>query len=138
MPIKYKVLNNGNLVIVQWVGDVSFSEMIEHNEILLQDSSIVPGATVLTDTTKADAVNLEISRIHELVEIHQRPDNLTSISRYAVLVSTESLEFANAVAEEAEKVGVSIIVFASIDVAALWVGLETSQIIEALTELSKR
>ena len=136
MPIKYKVLNNGNLVIIEWRGDISFDEIIEHNKTMLQDTTIVPGATALTDTTKATAVDLEISRIGELVEIHRRPDNPTSIDRYAVLISTENLEFANAVAKEGEKIGVNIVVFSSIDVAAVWVGVDPSVIIQALTELS--
>jgi hypothetical protein len=137
MPIKYAVLNNGNLVIIQWVGKVTAAELLEHNETLIQDTSITPGATALTDTTKGTPVDVDIPSILKAIETHQRTDNPTNISRYAMLVATESLELATAAMNAGEKIGINIIVFASIDVAAVWVGVDPSVIIQTLAELSK-
>ena len=135
MPIKIAVLNNGNVVINHWIGDVTFDDLLEHDRKMLQDPSIVPGATVLTDTTKANAIDFEIDRIPEFIDIMKDPENKTAIARFGLLVATENLEVANAFADATEKIGVPLVIFSSIDVAAVWVGVEPSVLIRTLTEL---
>jgi hypothetical protein len=53
MPVRYIVLNNGNLVTERRVGKISHAEVIDHERRQLNDISIKRGASILADTREA-------------------------------------------------------------------------------------
>jgi hypothetical protein len=125
MPVKYIVLNKGKLVIERWVGTISHAELIEHERNQLNDTSIARGAIALADARQALFPETTLDGIRELAELHTKPENKTSISSYALLVTTETWPQAKILEKEAEEVGVMIITFDSPDVACTWLGIDT-------------
>jgi hypothetical protein len=123
VPNNYVVLDEGDLVLERWSGDVSIDEMVSHENDQLQDERINRGASVLADCTQASLV-LSPDQIEVLTAPHANPLKKTSISRYALLLSDESFDTASLVARQVKKYGMTVIAFNSLDIACCWLGID--------------
>ena len=134
MAVRYIVLDGGRVVIEKWVGKVSHAELINHEKEQLNDQSIAPGAIAIADGRQA-VFQTTLDRVHELTDVHADPNNKTSISRYALLVGSDTLERVKAFEAEAKKHGVTIITFNVLDTACTWLGLDAKKILEDIESI---
>ncbi len=134
MAVRYIVLDGGRVVIEKWAGKVSHAELINHEKEQLNDQSIAPGAIAIADGRQA-VFQTTLDRVHELADVHADPNNKTSISRYALVVSSDTWEQAKVFEAEAKKHGVTIITFHALDTACTWLGLDAKKILEDLESI---
>ena len=123
MPMSYVVCEDGKLVLERWTGNVSHQEVVEHVRRQLQDVSIAPGAAILANCTEA-SFDTPADRVFEISAPHGQTNNKTRISKYALLMNDETWERGQILSKQAEKYGITIIVFCSLDAACTWLGIE--------------
>jgi hypothetical protein len=123
MPNRYGVFDQGALVLEHWAGVVTHDELMAHEINQLQDTTISYGASVLVDATRA-SFETDADRIHELVDLHGRANNKTRLRRVGILVSHDTWDKAQLLAKQAQEYGVTVIIFSSLQVACLWLGLD--------------
>jgi hypothetical protein len=135
MPVTYAVVNRGRLVIEKWAGIITLDELISHEKEQLEDNCIVSGASVLSDCRNA-VLEIPFNRISELSNHHNRSNNKFYFSKCAVIVkSNATFTVSRIFAEQIKAFGINAIVFSSLDVACIWLGLsisETKKIIEKM------
>ena len=136
MPINYVVLNRGNLVLESWTGPISHQQLIAHEKQHLSDPSVNPGASVLADATQA-SFDTTPEMVHELSDLYQRTCNKLKVGKCALLVSSDTYERATLYAKESQGHGVSVIIFSSIEVACIWLGIDPALAREQLKKLQK-
>ena len=136
MPVKYVVVNDGRLVIERWSGRIPHAELIEHEKRQLSDTSIVRGAIGLADARHAVFPETALSMIPELADTLADPENKTSISRYALLVASETWEQAKVFEKEAKKHGITIITFSLLESACDWLGIDRKMAADCLKEIT--
>jgi len=134
MAVRYIVLDGGRVVIEKWAGKVSHAELINHEKEQLNDQSIAPGAIAIADGRQA-VFQTTLDRVHELTDVHADPNNKTSISRYALLVRSDTWERAKVFEAEGKKHGVTIITFHALDTACTWLGLDAKKILEDIESI---
>ncbi len=118
----YTATDGGSIVYEVWAGEISHEELISHEHNQLRDPKVRPGAAVLVDATRADFLTPP-EHVMDLSREHGVPDRTTSIQRYALLVNQPTWDRAQIFAAQARAFGVTIIVFNSLDVAAIWLGV---------------
>jgi hypothetical protein len=134
MPHTYVVEDNGTLVLERWTGNVTHDELIAHERGQLQDTSIKPGAVALAYAPEA-SFETSYEKVHELSDLFGEPGNKTHIAKYALLVNDATYDRAQMFARQAEKYGVSIIVFNAVDTACVWLGVNPAQTMMRLKTL---
>jgi len=134
MAVRYIVLDGGRVVIEKWVGKVSHAELINHEKEQLNDQSIAPGAIAIADGRQA-VFQTTLDSVHELTDVYADPNNKTSISRYALLVRSDTWKRAKVFEAEAKKHGVTIITFHALDTACTWLGLDAKKILEDIESI---
>ena len=136
MPVRYIVLNNGNLVIERWVGRISHAEVIDHERQQLNDISIKRGARILADTREAVFPETTIGdRLDELMELHSDPKNKTTIAKCALVVNDETWAQAKAIEAGTEKHNMAFIAFTTLDIACAWLGIDYDTAMNHLKQL---
>jgi len=134
MAVRYIVLDGGSVVIEKWVGKVSHAELINHEKEQLNDQSIAPGAIAIADGRQA-VFQTPLDLVHELTDVHADPNNKTSISRYALIVGSDTWEQAKVFEAEAKKHGLTIISFHALETACTWLGLDAKKILEGIESI---
>jgi len=76
-----------------------------------------------------------LDSVHELTDVYADPNNKTSISRYALLVRSDTWKRAKVFEAEAKKHGVTIITFHALDTACTWLGLDAKKILEDIESI---
>lgn len=137
MPVRYAVLNGGDLVLESWTGPISHQDLIKHEQQHLSDPDVNAGASVLADATQA-LFETTPELVHELSDLYQRTGNRLRVSKCALLVSSDAYERARRYAKEAQGHGVSIIIFGSIDVGCTWLGIDPTIVQEELKKLREK
>ncbi len=135
MPVDYTVLREGNLVIERWTGEMPMAEVFAHEREQLQDTRIKPGAVGLTDARKASFPEANEVNLKELANLHGEAENATSISRYALVMSSQEFDKARMLEVFSRDVGLNVIVFVNFEAACEWVGItptEAHQIIDGI------
>jgi hypothetical protein len=127
MPCEYVVAMDGKVVIERWTGIVDRHELIRHKEQQVSDPSIAPGASVLSDCTKA-VFAIAPSEIGGIAAMDKDPGVNSKVNRYAFLVNNDVYDMARQFSDQVNNYGKSVIIFNSLDVAALWVGLDASTV----------
>ena len=134
MAVRYIVLDGGRVVIEKWAGKVSHAELINHEKEQLNDQSIAPGAIAIADGRQA-VFQTTLDSVHELTDVYADPNNKTSISRYALIVRSDTWKRAKVFEAEAKKHGVTIITFHALDTACTWLGLDAKKILEGIESI---
>jgi len=125
MPNYYAVLNNGSVVVEFWTGQVSQEELLAHERLHLSDPLIKAGATVLVDAERAH-FGTTVEEIKEVSDLYGRVTGNLKVSRMALLVNKETYERALVFLKQVEGYGVRVIVFNSLDIACIWLGLDVN------------
>ena len=133
MPVEYVVLNQGALVLELWTGTILHSEILAHERRHLSDSSIARGASVLVDATSA-SFETTPEAVHEVTDLYRRSGEKLRVGSSAVLVNTSAYDRARLYERQATDLGVRVILFNSLDVACVWLGIDVTA---ASTELKK-
>jgi hypothetical protein len=133
MPVKYVVLNQGTMVVELWTGTISHDEVLAHERRHLSDSSIALGASVLVDATSA-SFETTPEAVHEVTDLYRRSGEKLRVGISAVLVNTSAYDRARLYERQATDFGVRVILFNSLDVACVWLGID---VMVASTELKK-
>jgi hypothetical protein len=136
MPIKYIVVDNGNLVIERWKGKISHDELLEHERQQLKDRSIKRGAKVLVDAREASLPETTINGIRELADLYVKLQNRATTSKCALLVSNSIWPQAKAFELGGERYGLTIITFNDLSTACSWLGIDLDMAKDHLKELS--
>jgi hypothetical protein len=123
MPCEYVVAMDGKVVIERWTGTVDRHELMRHKKQQVSDPSIRAGASVLSDCTGA-VFAIAPSEIGEISAMDKSPGDGSKVSRYAFLVNNDVYDIARHFSDQVNNFGKSVIIFNSLDVAALWVGLD--------------
>lgn len=124
-------------MLERWTGKVSLADLAGHKRHLAEDPSPKPRASVLSDGTRA-SIDISPDAICKLAELESDRDGASPVSRYAFLVSDEAYERAQRFAEEAKKYGKTVIVFNSLEVAAAWLGMDLSEVVELQGRFSEQ
>lgn len=125
MPNNYTVLNDGSVVVEFWTGQVRQEELLAHERLHLSDPLIKAGATVLVDAERAH-FGTTVEEIKEVSDLYGRVTGNLKVSRMALLVNEETYERALVFLKQAEGYGVRGIVFNSLDIACIWLGLDVN------------
>ncbi len=133
MPVKYVVLNQGTMVVELWTGTISHEEVLAHERRHLSDSSIARGASVLVDATSA-SFETTPEAVHEVTDLYRRSGEKLRVGNSAVLVNASAYDRARLYERQATDLGVRVILFNSLDVACVWLGIDVTA---ASTELKK-
>jgi len=123
MPCNYVIAMDGRIVVERWTGRVVRDELMAHKKQLFDDPSIKAGASVLSDCTRA-VIAISPDEIGEISVMDQGSNNNVKISRYAFLVNSEAYDRARQFSDQVNKYRKSVIIFNSLDVASLWLGLD--------------
>jgi hypothetical protein len=135
MPVKYIVVDNGNLVIERWVGTVSHAELLEHERQHLDDRSIKRGAKVLVDARDASFPETTADGFREVADLYVKLRTMASTSKCALLVSNQTWPQAKALETGGEKYGVTIIMFNELSTACAWLGIDLRFALDHLKKL---
>lgn len=133
MPVKYVVLNQGTMVVELWTGTISHDEVLAHERRHLSDSSIARGASVLVDATSA-SFETTPEAVHEVTDLYRRFGEKLRVGSSAILVNASAYDRARLYERQATDLGVRVILFNSLDVACVWLGIDVTV---ASTELKK-
>ncbi len=136
MPVKYIVVDKGNLVIERWMGKISHTELLEHERQQLGDRSVKRGARVLVDARKASFPETTLDGLHELTDLYVKLQSKTSTSKCALLVSDKAWSQAKAFETGGEKHGLTIITFNELSTACAWLGIDLRIARDHLKKLS--
>lgn len=128
MSCKYVIARDGAIVLEHWTGTVTLAEMIEHKTHLAKELSLKPNASVLSDCRRA-TFEIPPDAISKLAEMEDDRYINSPITRYAFLVSDDVYDRAQQFVREVQKYGKTVIVFNSLDVAAVWLGMAPSEVI---------
>ncbi len=139
MKIEYLTIREGRIVLEKWQGTVSHHGLLEHEHAQLQDTRIQSGAVCLADCRDAVFPESNVQNIHELADLHSRPDNKITIAKIAVLVS-DSNDWVTGKQLEVDSMvnRFTVILFNSISVACTWLGVEEDEVEEHLAVLKER
>ena len=133
MPVEYVVLNQGALVLELWTGTISHDELLAHERRHLSDSSIARGASVLVDAASALFETMP-EAVHEVTDLYRRSGEKLRVGKSAILVNESAYDRARLYERQATDLGVRVILFNSLDVACVWLGID---VMTVCTELKK-
>jgi hypothetical protein len=122
---------DGKVVVERWTGTVDRHELMRHKAQQASDPSIRAGASVLSDCTRA-VFAIAPSEIGEISAMDKDPADNSKVRRYAFLVKDEVYDVARHFSDQVNKFGKSVIIFSSLDVAALWVGLDAPAVLKLM------
>ena len=134
MPVTYVVLNQGSLVLELWTGRVSHDEALTHVRQHLSDASIAPGASVLVDATGA-SFETTTEAVHEVTDLYRRSIEKLRVGKAALLVNKSTYDRARVYEKQSIDIGMRVILFNSLDVAAAWLGIDVTRAGEAFEQL---
>ena len=123
MPCKYAIAMDGMVVVELWTGTVTGDELMAHKKQQVCDPSIKADASVLSDCTRA-VFKISPEAINELSEMDNDANNKPKIRRYAFLVNNDAYDRARQFSDRVNKVGKSVIIFNSLEVACTWLGID--------------
>lgn len=137
MPCRYVIAMNGDVVVELWTGVVTAEELAAHKQQQFGDPAINPGASVLSDCTRAEfAISAE--GVDSLSDMDKDSGGQPAISRYAFLVNYDVYDKAQHFADRVNQYGKSVIVFNTLDLAAKWLGMEARGVRDLLQRLADR
>jgi len=136
MPVKYIVVDNGNLVIERWQGKISHTELLEHERKQLKDTSIKLRSKGLVDARDASFPETTLNLIHELTDLYTQLGNMRAALKIALLVSSKTWPQAKAYETGGEKHGLTIITFNELGTACSWLGIDLRMVRDHLKKLS--
>jgi hypothetical protein len=137
MPCKYAIAAHGLLVVERWTGTVAHEELLAHKAQQFRDPSIKAGASVLSDCTDA-VFSISLEAIGKLSEMENNPEFQPKIRRYAFLVNNDVYARAQQFADRVNKYGKSVIIFNSLDVACLWLGIDALKLRDLMASIEGR
>jgi len=137
MPNTYTVLQGGNVVVEFWTGQVTHAELLEHERRHLSDPSIQVDASVLVDAESAH-FGTTAEQVRDLVSLYGQIIGRLKVGRKALLVNQETYDRALILIKEVEGYGVRGIVFNSLDIACIWLGLDFDMVRKQLQALKAR
>ena len=123
MPCKYVIASDGKSVVERWTGTVSRDELMMHKKQQVCDPLIKEGASVLSDCTLA-VFAVSPDEISEIAAMDKDPGRNSKITRYAFLVNDDTYDRARQFSDQVNKGGKSVIIFNSVDIASIWLGLD--------------
>lgn len=123
MPCKYVITSDGRTVVEQWTGTVSRHELMAHKKQQARDPSIKEDASVLADCTRA-VFALSPEDVSAISAMDTGSHRDSKITRYAFLVNDDTYDKARQFSEQVNKGGKNVIIFNSLEVAAIWLGLD--------------
>ena len=129
MPVKYVVLNRGTLVLELWTGTISHDELLGHERRLLSDSSIAQHA-VLADAIDA-SFETTPEAVHELTDLYRQSAENVKVRKAALLINESAYERARLY----ENLGVRMILFNTLEVACVWLGIDVAAARKELEQL---
>lgn len=137
MAITYDVIEQGTVVLQYWTGKVTRDDVVAHEHQHLRDLRITPGASVLVDArtaywgTMADNMR---AIVDSLYATYPHPLN---IQKCALLVNPQTYPLARACEKNADKYGMSIMVFTFLNGACAWLALDPAMIKPHLERIKK-
>ncbi len=134
MPNIYVVLNDGTVVVELWTGQVTHDELLAHQQRHLNDPSIKIGASVLVDAENAH-FGTTAEQVKDIVVRYGEMTGRLRIGRKALLVNRETYDRALLLVKESEGYGVRGIIFNSLDIACIWLGLDIAMVRRQLQAL---
>ena len=136
MPCKYVVLQEGRMIVEQWVGTISYEALIEHKAQQRLDPDIKAPASVLSDCRLA-AVEISPEAIDQL-SMQEHDHQGDAVQRYAFLVKPEVYERAQRFGNGVSPIGKSVRIFNHLDWACRWLQLDPAEVNVLLAGLSAR
>ena len=134
MPVEYVVLNQGALVVELWMGTISHDEVLAHERQHLSDSSIARGASVLVDAVNA-LFETTTEAVHEVTDLYRRSGEKLRVGKSAILVNRLAYDRARVYEKQASDYGVTVVLFNSLDVACIWLGMNVTMASKELEKL---
>jgi hypothetical protein len=131
MPCKYAILQEGRMIVEQWVGTLGYETLIKHKTQQRLDPKISAPASVLSDCRLAtvEIAPEAIDRLSAQEHDHQGQ----AVQRYAFLVKPEVYARAQRFGDGISPIGKSVRIFNRLDSACRWLELDPAEI-EALID----
>jgi hypothetical protein len=127
MPCKYAVLQEGRMIVEQWVGALGYTDLVEHKTRQRSDPAIKPPASVLSDCTLAN-VQISPEAIDQLSALEHDHPGQADIQRYAFIVKPDVYERAQRFGDRVSTIGKSVLIFNNQDAACKWLGLDPAEV----------
>jgi len=136
MPCHYAVLQEGHMIVEQWVGALSYEALIVHKAQQRLNPDIKPPASVLSDCRLA-IVEITPEAIDQLsAQEHDHQGH--AVQRYAFLVKPEVYQRAQRFGDGVSPIGKSVRIFNNLDPACRWLGLDPAEITVLIHTLNAR
>jgi hypothetical protein len=127
-------MNQGTLVVELWTGTISHDEVLSHERQHLSDSSIQRGASVLAVATDA-SFETTLKQIHEVTDLYRRFIGNLRVGKAAILVNESTYDRGRLYEKQATDLGLRVILFNSLDVACVWLGIDITTVHKELEKL---
>ncbi|MFG0248587.1 MAG: hypothetical protein ACF8OB_06850 [Phycisphaeraceae bacterium JB051] len=135
MPGIYSVLNDGNLVVEYWAGQVSSDEIIEHEIEHTSDPSIKNQSVCLVDGRNA-AFDLTREQIQQMADFSNMAPYGQRHTKVAIVCSDSTAYRQSQLYELSMcKQGVSLITFTNMAVACAWLNVDLTLVECAVDQL---
>jgi hypothetical protein len=122
---------DGQLVVEQWSGTLTYDELVAHKTQLSRDPSMRAGASVLTDCRGCE-IQISPETIDKLSQIDNAPESNSRVGRYAFLVNRDVYERVQRFSNQIARSGKSALIFNRLEAACQWLGIEPSHVRELI------
>jgi len=134
MPCKYAIAMDGQLVVEQWSGTLTYDELVAHKTRLSRDPSMRADASVLTDCRGCE-IQISPETIDKLSEIDNDPEGNSRVGRYAFLVNRDVYERVQRFSNQIARSGKRALIFNHLDAACQWVGIDPAKVRELIDSI---
>jgi hypothetical protein len=131
MPCKYAIAMDGQLVVEQWSGTLTYDELVAHKTQLSRDPSMQAAASVLTDCRGCE-IQISPETIDKLSQIDNDPESNSRVGRYAFLVNRDVYERVQRFSNQIARSGKSALIFNRLEAACQWLGIEPTHVRELI------
>ena len=126
MPCKYAVLQEGRMIVEQWVGTLDYETLIEHKTQQRLDPRIKAPASVLSDCRLA-TVEIAPEAIDRL-SVQENDHQGQAVQRYAFVLKSEVYARAQRFGDGVSAIGKSVRIFNRLESACRWLELDPAEI----------
>jgi hypothetical protein len=135
MPGDYMLLNDGQLAIEYWEGNISYDMFMKNEHAISSDPNIKQGSLYLVDLRKAIA-DVTMEQVREIADVTFHSEYGIRYKK-AALVCTENVTFSKSQMYElsVSRQGLSIITFTSLSIACQWLNVDLDQVETAIGKL---
>ena len=136
MPNEYGIYDHGRVVLEYWSGDLSFKDLVEHQQDQDRDQQIVNRHITIVDfrDCESDLTELEV---RAFADVFQDRRYHGPHHRMALLLKNEDWELGNIYSTQAWGKQITVLAFQSLEAACTWLALDAGNIQTKLNELKQ-